>query len=79
MTADLKMNIKRRVRNKIGALADPDVIHAVSALPKTKSGKIMRRILSKVAQNDRQLGDTSTMADESVLQELFTTRVIQLS
>ncbi|CAG2121058.1 unnamed protein product, partial [Medioppia subpectinata] len=74
MTADLELDIKRRVRNKIGALADPDVIHAISALPKTKSGKIMRRILTKVAQNDRYLGDTSTMADELVLQQLFTFR-----
>ncbi|CAG2117000.1 unnamed protein product, partial [Medioppia subpectinata] len=76
MTADLEMDIKRRVRNKIGALAVPDVIYAISALPKTKSGKIMRRILTKVAQNDHKFGDTSTMADESVLQELLTTRCI---
>ncbi|CAG2119220.1 unnamed protein product, partial [Medioppia subpectinata] len=73
LTAELEIDIKRRARVKIGALAEPDVIRAVSGLPKTKSGKIMRRILTKVVRNDRDLGDTSTMADQSVLQELFAT------
>ncbi|CAG2121003.1 unnamed protein product, partial [Medioppia subpectinata] len=73
LTAELEIDIKRRARVKIGALAEPDVIRAVSGLPKTKSGKIMRRILTKVARNERDLGDTSTMADQSVLQELFAT------
>lgn len=60
-------------REKIGALAVPEVIHPVSALPKTRSGKIMRRILAKVTRNDTDLGDISTMADETILEELFTT------
>ena len=58
-------------REKIGAHAQPDVIHPVSGLPKTKSGKVMRRILYKIVRNDCELGDTSTMADETVLEELF--------
>ena len=61
-------------RDKIGALAAPEVIHPISALPKTRSGKIMRRILAKVTRNDTDLGDISTMADESILEELFATR-----
>ncbi|CAG2110032.1 unnamed protein product [Medioppia subpectinata] len=71
LTPELIKDIKRRARDKIGAHAEPDAIRAVAELPKTKSGKIMRRILKKVTQNDHQLGDTSTMADESVIQELF--------
>lgn len=61
-------------RDKIGALAAPEVIHPISALPKTRSGKIMRRILAKVTRNDTDLGDISTMADESILEELYTSR-----
>ena len=63
-------------RDKIGALAAPEVIHPVSALPKTRSGKIMRRILAKVTRDDCELGDISSMADESILDELFATRHI---
>ncbi|KAH9424896.1 Acetyl-coenzyme A synthetase, cytoplasmic [Dermatophagoides pteronyssinus] len=73
-TPELEKDIKDRAREKIGALAAPEVIHPISALPKTRSGKIMRRILSKVIRNDTDLGDISTMADESILEELFTTR-----
>lgn len=61
-------------RDKIGALAAPEVIHPITALPKTRSGKIMRRVLAKVTRNDTDLGDISTMADESILEELFSTR-----
>ncbi|CAG2104244.1 unnamed protein product, partial [Medioppia subpectinata] len=71
LTPDLVVEIKSRVRAKIGAPAEPEAIYAVSALPKTKTGKIMRRILTKAMSNDRLLGDTSAMADESVLSELF--------
>lgn len=60
-----------KARDKIGPFAVPDVIHVVSALPKTKSGKVMRRILYKIIRQECELGDTSTMADESVLDELF--------
>jgi len=59
------------VREKIGAFATPDVIQLAPALPKTRSGKIMRRILRKIAAGDSDLGDTSTLADASVIQLLL--------
>ena len=62
------------MRTKIGTFAAPDYIHFTAALPKTRSGKILRRILRKIARNDHDLGDLSTVADESVIQELFDTR-----
>lgn len=52
----------------------PDVIHHAPALPKTRSGKIMRRILRKIAVDEHDVGDTSTLADEHVVQQLFKTR-----
>lgn len=52
----------------------PDVIHHAPSLPKTRSGKIMRRILRKIAVNDHDIGDTSTLADEAVIAMLFKTR-----
>jgi len=59
------------VRKEIGPIAAPDVIHWAPALPKTRSGKIMRRILRKIAANEAdQLGDTSTLADPSVVDYL---------
>ncbi|KAF6200470.1 hypothetical protein GE061_004913 [Apolygus lucorum] len=66
--------LKTRVREKIGPFASPDVIHHAPALPKTRSGKIMRRILRKIAVNDKNIGDTSTLADESVVASLFKSR-----
>ncbi|MFL5250181.1 MAG: acetyl-coenzyme A synthetase, partial [Myxococcales bacterium] len=58
-------------RKAIGALAAPDVIHWAPSLPKTRSGKIMRRILRKVAADEfDQLGDVSTLADPSVVDQL---------
>ena len=63
-------------RDRIGALAAPDVIHPVSGLPKTRSGKIMRRILAKIARDDHELGDISSMADESILEGLLATKHI---
>ncbi|CAG2175712.1 unnamed protein product, partial [Oppiella nova] len=71
LSPELERDIKRRARDRIGALASPDVIRAVSGLPKTMSGKVMRRILHKIASDDCELGDTSTMADETILDELF--------
>jgi acetyl-CoA synthetase len=59
------------VRTKIGAFAQPDFIQNAPALPKTRSGKIMRRILRKIARGDRDLGDISTLADESIVDLLF--------
>ena len=64
--------IKQTVRNCIGAIAIPDRIHFANALPKTRSGKIMRRILRKIATDDtNDLGDTSTLADPQVVTELL--------
>ncbi len=63
------------VRREIGPIATPDVIHFAPALPKTRSGKIMRRILRKIAENDvSSLGDTSTLADPSVVDTLIATK-----
>jgi acetyl-CoA synthetase len=63
------------VRHEIGPIATPDVIHFAAALPKTRSGKIMRRILRKIAENDvSSLGDTSTLADPGVVDTLIATR-----
>ncbi len=64
-------DLKRTIREKIGPIATPDFIHIASGLPKTRSGKIMRRILRKIASNDfENLGDTSTLADPSVVGQL---------
>jgi acetyl-CoA synthetase len=63
--------LKQTVREQIGAIASPDVIQWAPGLPKTRSGKIMRRILRKIAANEsEQLGDTSTLADPSVVKNL---------
>ena len=68
--------LKDLVRKIIGPLATPDLIHYTSGLPKTRSGKIMRRILRKVAENQfDNLGDTSTLADPSVVQSLIDNRL----
>lgn len=56
------------VRTKIGPFAQPDYIQYAPGLPKTRSGKIMRRILRKIAVGDTDFGDISTLADESVLE-----------
>lgn len=62
------------VRKKIGPIAQPDFIQEAPGLPKTRSGKIMRRVLRKIAVGDRDLGDVTTMADESVVDVLFSLR-----
>ena len=59
------------VREKIGPFATPEVIQFAPGLPKTRSGKIMRRVLRKIAVNDRDVGDISTMADSSIVELLF--------
>ena len=60
------------MRKQIGPLATPDLIHFTPGLPKTRSGKIMRRILRKIANNEfENLGDTTTLADPSVVEELI--------
>ncbi len=70
-TDDLKKELIQFVRKEIGAIAAPDVIHWAPGLPKTRSGKIMRRILRKIAADEAdQLGDVSTLADPSVVEQL---------
>jgi acetyl-CoA synthetase len=64
--------LKQQVRNAIGAFATPDIIHIASGLPKTRSGKIMRRILRNVASSEYEgLGDVSTLAEPDVVQRLI--------
>ncbi|MEW9856221.1 acetate--CoA ligase [Novosphingobium sp. M1R2S20] len=71
---ELKAELIKWVRQEIGPIATPDVIHFTPALPKTRSGKIMRRILRKIAENDTgSLGDTSTLADPQVVDHLLAT------
>ena len=72
----LNIELKKLVREIIGPIATPDIIHFSTGLPKTRSGKIMRRILRKIAANEHeQLGDTSTLADPSVVHELVKNRL----
>ncbi len=74
-TDDLKKTLEMWVRKEIGPIAKPDIIQWAPALPKTRSGKIMRRILRKIAENDfGSLGDTSTLAEPSVVDELIENR-----
>jgi acetyl-CoA synthetase len=64
------------VRKELSPIASPDMIQWSPGLPKTRSGKIMRRILRKIAANEhQQLGDTSTLADPSVVDELIENRL----
>jgi acetyl-CoA synthetase len=72
----LRKELVQWVRHEIGPIATPDVIQFAPALPKTRSGKIMRRILRKIGENDvSNLGDTSTLADPSVVDNLLANRV----
>ena len=71
-TEELREELKQQVRKVIGPIASPDVIHWAPALPKTRSGKIMRRILRKIATHETDgIGDTSTLADPSVVEDLI--------
>ncbi|KAK7878036.1 hypothetical protein WMY93_031317 [Mugilogobius chulae] len=70
----LVQELKTLVREKIGPIATPDFIQNAPALPKTRSGKIMRRVLRQIACNDRDLGDLSTLADPKVVEMLFNQR-----
>ena len=68
--------LRKTIREKIGPIATPDFIHISNGLPKTRSGKIMRRILRKIASNEfDNLGDTSTLADPSVVSDLVENRL----
>jgi acetyl-CoA synthetase len=72
---ELQIDLKRFVTKEIGAFAKPEVIQFSPGLPKTRSGKIMRRILRKIAANELEnLGDTSTLADPAVVGQLISNR-----
>ena len=74
-TDDLRKELVAHVRKEIGAIASPDKIQFAPGLPKTRSGKIMRRILRKIAEDDfAALGDTSTLADPAVVDDLIANR-----
>jgi acetyl-CoA synthetase len=74
-TEDLRQALVQHVRREIGPIAAPDRIQWAPGLPKTRSGKIMRRILRKIAENEvGALGDTSTLADPSVVEDLVRNR-----
>jgi acetyl-CoA synthetase len=72
---NLRKELITHVRKEIGPLASPDKIQFAPGLPKTRSGKIMRRILRKIAEDDfGALGDTSTLADPAVVDDLIANR-----
>lgn len=64
------------MRHRIGPMAQPEIIQNAPGLPKTRSGKIMRRVLRKIARDEKDLGDISTMADSTVVEELFKNRPV---
>ena len=69
---DLKEELNSLVRTEIGSIAKPDIVQWAPGLPKTRSGKIMRRILRKIAENELDnLGDISTLADPMVVDDLI--------
>ena len=73
---DLNNELKQFVAKEIGAIAKPDLIQNAPGLPKTRSGKIMRRILRKIAENDlSNLGDTTTLADPTVVESLINNKI----
>ncbi|MGB1186652.1 MAG: acetate--CoA ligase [Cycloclasticus pugetii] len=77
-TDELRQELVNHVRKEIGPIASPDVIQWAPGLPKTRSGKIMRRILRKISENlIDELGDTSTLADPSVVDDLIANRPSQ--
>ena len=74
---DLRGALVQWVRREIGPIATPDAIQFAPGLPKTRSGKIMRRILRKIAEGDTaNLGDTSTLADPAVVDHLVANRPV---
>ncbi len=75
-TEGLKKELVNYVRDEIGAIAVPDKIQFAEALPKTRSGKIMRRILRKIAENNiENMGDVSTLEDSTVIEALIHNRI----
>jgi acetyl-CoA synthetase len=76
-TDDLKADLVKLVRTQIGPIATPDALQWAEALPKTRSGKIMRRVLKKIAAGDvDNLGDITTMADPTVMESLVGDRIV---
>jgi acetyl-CoA synthetase len=74
-TEELRKELVQWVRKEIGPFASPDLIQFAPGLPKTRSGKIMRRILRKIAEDDfSNLGDTTTLADPAVVDDLVKNR-----
>ena len=72
---ELRTELRNWVRQEISPIASPDLLQWAPSLPKTRSGKIMRRILRKIAADDfSELGDTSTLADPSVVEDLIKNR-----
>ncbi len=79
-TEKLKKELIQQVRHSIGAIATPEYIQWTDALPKTRSGKIMRRVLRKIANNDiEELGDVSTLAEPQVIDQLVKNRIAEKS
>jgi acetyl-CoA synthetase len=77
-TEELRKELIQWVGKNISPIAKPDLLQWAPSLPKTRSGKIMRRILRKIAENQTdQLGDTSTLADPSVVEDLIKNRMNQ--
>ena len=75
-TEELRKELIRHVREEIGPIAAPDKLQFAPALPKTRSGKIMRRILRKIAEGQpEQIGDTTTLADPHVVEVLVHERL----
>ena len=73
---ELNNELKQFVAKEIGAIARPDLVQNAPGLPKTRSGKIMRRILRKIAEGDlSNLGDTTTLADPSVVKSLINNKI----
>ena len=74
-TDELRKDLVQHVRKEIGPIATPDLLQWAPGLPKTRSGKIMRRILRKIAENEiDNLGDTSTLAEPAVVEDLVSNR-----
>jgi acetyl-CoA synthetase len=75
-TEELQKELRNWVRKEIGPIAAPDLVQWAPGLPKTRSGKIMRRILRKIAEDDfNSLGDTSTLAEPAVVDDLIENRM----
>jgi acetyl-CoA synthetase len=67
---ELRQALRKHVADEIGAIARPDEVRFAEALPKTRSGKIMRRLLCSVASGQELIGDTSTLEDRGVVEQL---------